>query len=151
MVVLRRQLRFSLNPLFVLATALAVWLGFVTERARQQRIATQAVIKLGGKIGYDWFGEDDVCHTPSFEEHVVRLRAWLARTVGDEFVYNVQEVYLPLCQSCDREILGLLPHLQRLRRLRVLWISLFTSEETERHLVAALPSCKVIRAVGRWR
>ena len=149
----RRWFQFSLRSFLIVLTALVVWLGVVVNRARAQREAIKAILKLQGDIDihFDLFGEDDYCHTPSLEEQIVRLRAWLAEIVGDDFVYHVHAVRLPHRLSRDCEIIELVPHLQRFRRLRIVKISIFTPEESEHQLAAALPDCKVIRTTSRLR
>ena len=54
----RRYLRFSLRSLLVLILLIAGWLGWVVHRARVQRDAVAAILKLQGTVKYDWERKD---------------------------------------------------------------------------------------------
>jgi hypothetical protein len=140
----RRYLTFSLRSLFILTTALAVWLGVVVNRASEQREAVKAIEALGGVVLYDWhlshFG-----NSPTWKpQGPGRLRQF----VGDDFFQTVEEVYLmhpsfPL----EHAISELILHCRRLRSLKTVIIFNTVSEETASELNARLRGCE-IRLLG---
>ncbi len=50
----RRRPRFSLGALFLVITVLAIWVGLRTNRARDQRLVIDTVLRLEGVVRYDW-------------------------------------------------------------------------------------------------
>jgi hypothetical protein len=54
----RKYLRFSLRSLLVLILLIAGWLGWIVHRARAQRDAVAAILKLQGTVKYDWERKD---------------------------------------------------------------------------------------------
>jgi hypothetical protein len=50
----RRWFQFSLATLFLVTTALAVWLSIWTSRARKQQRAVEAIEQRGGRVGYSY-------------------------------------------------------------------------------------------------
>ena len=44
----------SLRGLLLLILAIALWLGWIVQKARQQREAVAALQKFGGFVHYDW-------------------------------------------------------------------------------------------------
>jgi len=133
----RRYLTFSLRFLFVLTTALAVWLGVIVNRAREQREAVKAIEALGGTVQYDWAIRTVEPVGP----------AWLRRIVGDDYFQKVRKVAFGFDPSLSSKpvVLKAVPYLKRLRDLDTL--SIFLREpipiETENEVKAALPDCDV--------
>ncbi len=141
MTIRRRYLAFSLRTLFILLTALAVWLGVIVNRAHEQPEAVKAIEALGGTIGYDWqvvplapdalFSLDGPLTPPS--------PSWVRRLVGDEFFQDAVEVDFWKESSALKSI----ANLSRLRTLKTVIISPFVSTSTMDELKAALPNCEV--------
>jgi hypothetical protein len=48
----RRLFQYSLRSFLILMTALAVWLGVIVNRAREQREAVEAIEAVGGRVVY---------------------------------------------------------------------------------------------------
>ena len=141
----RRYLTFSLRALFVLTTALAVWLGIVVNRAREQREAVKAIEALGGTVTYDW--EPGLYDSIGDDPAGPSGPAWLRRLVGDEHFQEVTMVGFPVVYGKSvPKPLECIPYLRRLQGLEtvVLWSRSFSnSEETQSELHAALPNCDV--------
>lgn len=103
----RRYLTFSLRKLFVLLTALAVWLGVVVHRAREQREAVEAIEAAGGVVRYDWQYDSFVARRDgvSFDfplSNSMREPSgplWMRRFIGDEFFQQVWAVQIPRARS----------------------------------------------------
>lgn len=132
----RRYPTFSLRTFFVTLTACAVWLGIIVHQAREQREAVKAIETLDASVSYDWGFTDP--RRPSGPD-------WLRRIVGDDYFQTATVVSIwtpePVTHS---DVMRLVPHLQRLRSLRLVNILWPVREETLRELNAALPSCKVV-------
>lgn len=147
----RRYVTFSLRTLFVVLTALGVWLGVIVNRAREQQDAAAAIEALGGDAYYDW----QVDHTPT--GHWVHRTTgepdgpvWLRRLIGNDFFHEVTAVGL---RPLEADILKSIAYLQRLRGLKVVMVrpqprrfSAAKQDELNAALVAALPNCEII-----WR
>ena len=100
----RRWFQFSLRTIFIVMTLLALWLGYITHRARQQKQAVEAIEKLGGEVSYDY--------EPAGP-------AWLRRLIGIDYFASVTTVEL-----LGREVTDAgLEHLKRLTSLRRLFLS----------------------------
>jgi hypothetical protein len=137
----RRYLTFSLRTLFVVTTALAVWLGVIVNRAREQREAVKAIEALGGSASYDWqyaqldqadpFGLDGPFIPPG--------PVWLRRLVGDDFFQDAVGVSF----SGETDALKSIAHLKRLRKLKTVIVNPFASNVTTDEIKAALPNCEV--------
>jgi hypothetical protein len=133
----RRYLTFSLRTFFVLLTALAVWLGVVVNRAREQREAVKAIKAVGGHVLYDWqlrYGGSLFV----FDEGEPAGPAWLRRVIGDEFFQDVAGVWIPPSPS-ESEFLTLTISLQRLKRIKFLFFYEGFGKNRQEALRAALP------------
>jgi hypothetical protein len=142
----RRYLTFSLRTLFILLTALAVWLGVVVNRAREQREAVKAIKVLRGSVVYDW----ELQHTPDGEIADTRPDgqpsgpAWLRRITSDDYFQEPEIVTFLVNQPLsDEDILKAIPYLQRLRRLKQVDMWKPVAQETVSKLQSALPNCEV--------
>ena len=142
----RRYLTFSLRTLFILLTALAVWLGVVVNRAREQREAVEAMEAMGAEVYYDW----QVQHTVdavtqhnlwSFDiEAVPPGPNWLRSLIGDEYFQDVDVVYLDKL-SPDVDILTTIPHLRQFRKMKVLAPPPYRDEFQNDKFKESLPAC----------
>ncbi|HUY89424.1 MAG TPA: hypothetical protein VMV10_11880 [Pirellulales bacterium] len=138
----RRWLQFSLRGFFVLLTTLAVWLGVIVNRAREQREAVTAIEALEASVGYDW---QDVPLDPADPFPIDRPLtppgpAWLRRLIGNEFFQNVVMTSF----FSETDVLKSIAHLKRLRKLKTVTVTPFASDATMDQLKAALPNCKVV-------
>ena len=136
----RRYLTFSLRTLIVLTTALAVWLGVVVNRAREQREAVNAIEALGGAVAYDWHFFETPEQRSVMERATVQLRTWLRRIVGEDLFQEVDHVYLTMPVA---DALTFVPSLKRIRKLRYIVIYSDDSTHLQNELKAALPACEV--------
>ena len=95
----------SLRGLLLLVLAIALWLGWIVHKARQQREAVAAFQKFGGFVHYDWEFVDGPVKVPrgncSGSRPGARSRrdespgAGLAgRAVGDEYFQSIAHVSL---------------------------------------------------------
>jgi hypothetical protein len=78
----RIRFRYSLRIVLVLLTGLCVWLGLVSSRARQQRLATEQLKKLNATVVYDTRAEE------------LAVPAWIRNLLGDDYFVTVVEVWL---------------------------------------------------------
>lgn len=139
----RRWFQYSLRTFLVLMTALAVWLGVVVNRAREQREAVEAIEALGGAVTYDWELEPNRKEPPG--------PGWLRTLIGDDFFQEVHEVALlsdfHSDVQPDSHIRSAIPQLKRLPQLKKLWYSVYASDDTNREITTALPNSE-LHAVG---
>ncbi len=103
--------RFRLRTLLLLVTVLCLWLTWQVIIARHQEAAVSVLGKYGGSVYYDF-------HDPPRRAQPAPWRAWLARWVGDGYVYRVVGVGLSGPSIDDPALATLAPHLARLRHLR---------------------------------
>lgn len=137
----RRWFQYSLRSFFVVVAAVAVWLGIIAHRAREQQEAVRAIEALGGRVRYDWqFEQDD-----PFGEDVQERGGprWLRRAVGDDYFQSVESVSLVAGSLGESQIMELVPSLQRLRWLKRLSVPLDMSEAGIKELRKALPNCEI--------
>lgn len=159
----RRLFQFSLRSLLVLLTIGCLWLGWKTERVREQRETVQAIEALGGFVRYDW-----ECYPASSEAPPGPV--WLRRMIGDEFFQEPVSVWFDQITGSDEKIAEEIllngpnprrsrmrilldayaartqkafPFLARLPRLRSVWVEYSVSDEVQTKLSAALPTCEV--------
>ena len=129
---LRRYLTFSLRTLFILLTALAVWLGVVVRRATEQREAVNAIEALGGAVVFDW----------EYTDKPIR-GAWLRRIVGNQFSQEVEAV----CFRSDLPVSTMLsstPYLQHLRpKIVAANVHPTAQKNMQQRLQVALPYCDI--------
>jgi hypothetical protein len=79
---LRRVFRFSLRGLFVGVTILAIWLGVISHRARQERAAIHELTQAGASFLFD----------DQYDDHRRWFTTWLHGVVGGEFFRTVRTV-----------------------------------------------------------
>ncbi len=135
----RRWFQYSLRSFLVLLTAPAVRLGVIVNRAHEQRKAVKAIEALGGTVVYDW--ELSSSSPIDFDPDATPPGpAWLRRLGGDEFVQDVRVVHLA---GPEASALSAIPHLQRLRTLRILWPNFELTAETRAKFQGSLPGCEI--------
>ena len=147
----RRWFQYSLRSFLVVLTALAVWLGVVVNRAREQREAVKAIEALGGVVYYDWSPPIPLT-TSNYDEALRKWRRtkWLRNAFGDDYFQSVEVVNLswaqPNLDSSWRTKTNrpLIRHLQRLHGLRLVYVSIYMPTETRDELAAALPGCAIV-------
>jgi hypothetical protein len=145
----RRWLRVSLRTALLLMTLLAIWLGWIAQRAHRQAKAVRAIEKLGGVVQYDFhLMRDPEDGTEIYvPKRMPPTPPWLHETIGLDFFYSVHLVAFSLdegseqlsnadlatlaafprlrqlvlrnCPSITSEGLG---HLATLRDMRGLWL-----------------------------
>lgn len=136
-----RYLTFSLRTLFLALTALAVWLGIVVNRAREQRDAVKAIEALGGTVAYDWQQESTFPFYSPVASHPPGP-AWLRRIVGDDFFQNASQVNFgsPI-NPIEIELSKAMPCLKQLRTLKQVRIFAVGDFDRQKDLKAELPRC----------
>ncbi len=138
----RRWFQYSLRSFLILLTALAVWLGFVVNRAREQREAVKEIEAVGGNVIYDW----ELSYLPAASpidldpDAISPGPGWLRRLVGDEFFQDVGVVFLA---GPEASALSAIPHLQRLRALRILCPNFELPAEIRARFQESLPGCEI--------
>ena len=148
----RRYLTFSLRTLFILLTALAVWLGVVVNRAREQREAVKAIEALGGRVRYDWQRSTGVAVMGYIDVKMLAAKkrpsgpAWIRQIIGDDFFQSVLGTGFADSPDIQPEsVRKAIPHLRRLGGSKHVSISSSMPEciRVEMELKAALPSWQV--------
>jgi len=91
----RRFFRYSLRTLFVVVTVFCVWMGITAKRARDQKLAVQAVEALGGTVRFEH--QDGFVN---FEGGILSPHGsdgpgpeWLRQLIGEEYFFCVDEVH----------------------------------------------------------
>jgi len=112
----RRWYQFSLRTLLVFMLVCGAglgWLAMKMQRARKQREAVEVVLKAGGTVFYDYQLDETGAWIRGAQP---TAPVWLRKSLGDDFFYEVIEVYLIDTQVTDAglEHLKDLPNLQTL-------------------------------------
>jgi hypothetical protein len=96
----------SLRGLILLVFVIALWLGWIVHKARQQREAVAALQKFGGFVHYDWEFIDgpvkvprgNLIWKPSWGTLTPGRQPWapdwLRRALGDEYFQSIVHVSL---------------------------------------------------------
>ncbi|HEV3164766.1 MAG TPA: hypothetical protein VGZ22_12125 [Isosphaeraceae bacterium] len=118
----RRRLAFSLRMLMLVILGIACWLGWITNKAREQRRAVEAIREYGGFVHFDYEmanGNLVLGREPSAPR-------WLRMLVGDAYFQDVAWVSLVYDSSSgkryetarsDDRILAELEHFPQLKYL----------------------------------
>lgn len=136
-----RWFQYSLRSSLILLTALAVWLGVVVNRAREQREVVKAIEATGGFVLYDWqFDAPSPSGQPSGP-------VWLQRFIGKEFFQEIETVAFLGGRShpSEPQLLRFIPRLQRLRRLKTLLLWPSISENVANAFKTAFPTVLILR------
>jgi len=105
----RRWLQFSLRTLFVVVTVFCVWMGITANRARDQRLAVEAIEALGGTIRYEYQGDYDYVVITNTGVQTGRSPVppgpeWLRGLIGDEFFFSVSKIELGGTKADDASL-----------------------------------------------
>ena len=102
----RRWKTISLRGSLLLVLAIALWLGWVVNKARQQREAVAALQKFGGFVHYDWefvngpvkVPRGNLLWKPTWGTLTPGRRPWapdwMRRALGDEYFQSLAHVSL---------------------------------------------------------
>jgi len=104
----RRFFRYSLRTLFVVVTVACILMGTVAKRARDRKLAVEAILEMGGVVTYEHEDSNSPTEPPG--------PVWLRQIVGDEYFFIVDHVGLGSRKAKD---LSLAP-ISRLTELRSL-------------------------------
>jgi len=118
----RRWLQFSLRTLFIVVTVFCVWMGITAKQARDQRLAVEAILKLGGYVVFEHGGYEPQMGG-SFNYDISNVDPpgpeWLRKLTGDEYFFRVAMVSLKGPEVNDAN----LPAISRLADLKWLYLS----------------------------
>lgn len=93
----RRRPQFSLRTFAVVITLFASWLGYISHRAREQRVIVARIEELGGKVEYDYeWGPSHRTSPPGW--------SWLRRLIGNEYFQDVYDVSLSDTKANDEDM-----------------------------------------------
>lgn len=115
----RRRFQFSLRSFFLAVTAFAIWFGPRAENARRQRVARQALEKIGDNIIYEH-------QLPRRGNGAIDYRAippgptWLRRWLGQDFFDRIVDARIDYSSGTLGETDTALAGLRRLPYLRSL-------------------------------
>src|SRR5690242_8371698 len=88
----RPQFRFRLATLLVVITAICLWLGVITHRARSQKEAIAVLSTLGAKIRFDY--QDNGPGNVLDPDADIPGPAWARRYLGNDYFRTVVDVDL---------------------------------------------------------
>jgi hypothetical protein len=114
-----RRLTLSLRVMMLLVLVVACWLGSISNKARRQRGAVEAIKQYGGYVQYDW--EMSVVRPPTPPGP-----KWLRSLIGDDYFQEVIDAELVnrhagnVLEKAVREDEEVVAHLADLRGLKVL-------------------------------
>jgi hypothetical protein len=170
----RRRLQFSLRGFFVLLTLFALWLGLVIVPNREQRRAVNAIQMGGGVVIYDWQG--DPSQWKQFggyhlePDHGRGGNQLLTYLFGDEAFQDVYAVVLnrtsigwqqrtpgsPILidssaanESWADGVRSMVPTMQRLSKLKKVFLEGTEAQRLCKDMAAALPHCEIILDSGQ--
>jgi len=109
----RRRLALSVKMLMLLMLPVAIWLGWVTNKARRQRQAVEAIQKHGGSVYYNWEIVDGV-YSPGRKPTAPE---WFRRLAGDEYFQEVETVLFR--RPDDGDVTDSLAGMSHLRSLEI--------------------------------
>ncbi|HUY34671.1 MAG TPA: hypothetical protein VMV69_18140 [Pirellulales bacterium] len=111
----RRWAQFSLGTMFLVVTALCVWLGLHVEAVNRQRAVVAAIRALGGECYYDYEADGN-----PFADSVPPGPEWLRECLGIDHLASITAVHLYKRAQIPRA----LPHLCKLPKLAALSVDL---------------------------
>ncbi|MCM2375082.1 hypothetical protein, partial [Aporhodopirellula aestuarii] len=108
--------RFSIRSLLILVTFVAIYVGYRTNAARQQRRDVAVVRDAGGVIYYDWMlqpvydAQGNVPYIKILEDpDVMDAPKWMREFLGDEYFQRVSKVHLP-ANAVDESVMVAMSH-----------------------------------------
>lgn len=126
-----RWCQFGLRSLFLvmlLACLGMSWIGVKMQRARKQREAVEAILRLGGEVVYDYEVVDGsrgmIQGGPLEQIHGAQPSSpkWLRSLLGDYFFTDVVRVTLHRPRLTDADLQHVKGHLEALTHLQELWL-----------------------------
>jgi hypothetical protein len=96
-----RWFQFSLWTLLVFVTLCAFpysWLAVKLHQAKRQRETVAEIVKLGGRVTYDWQFDEERNYLPGAQ---MRTPKWLRSLLGDDLFQSVSEAILSSTQITD--------------------------------------------------
>jgi hypothetical protein len=96
----------SIRGMLLLVLAIGLWLGWIVNKARQQREAVAALQKFGGFVHYDWEFKNGPVKVPrgnhiwmaSWGKYTPKAKPWapewMRRALGDEYFQSIAHVSL---------------------------------------------------------
>ncbi len=94
----RRWFQFSLATLFLVTTAVAIWMGVWTDRARKQQQAVEAILERGGSVAYSYETK------PGPGKPTPPGPAWLRNFLGIDYLDHVVLANLPEDTFTDADL-----------------------------------------------
>jgi hypothetical protein len=104
----RRWYQYSLRTFFVMMTAVCIWLGWLTNQARQQRAAVAWVEEMGGSVYYDYEWVDG----RFIGEAELPGPKWLREMLGIDFMADVVSVQMSYATASELAALAGLKNVQ---------------------------------------
>src|SRR4051812_9453285 len=110
----RLRIRLSLRVFMALVLALGTGLGYFVLRARDQRLAVDAIRRAGGSVVYGWQWRDGN-HDP------LARPGWLIDYVGPDYFSSVKSVTLVAGQGslADNRVMASISRLRKLESLQL--------------------------------
>ncbi|MCE9544498.1 MAG: hypothetical protein K8T25_03095 [Planctomycetia bacterium] len=93
----RRRFQFSLRALLIVTAIIAIWLGWWSYKARQQRVAVAKLRKIGADVWYDVECHNMIIRPPHQPAHLVE-------SMVVDYFDNVWQVVFYLSKSEGQEI-----------------------------------------------
>jgi hypothetical protein len=87
---LHRRLTFSLRSLMLLVLLFGIWLGWCSNKIREQKEVVAAIRNYGGWVHYDY----EFVNGTLTSGRELGIPRWLRKTVGDEFFQQIYQVSL---------------------------------------------------------
>lgn len=112
--------RYGLRTFFILLTGVCLWLGQQVQRAHDQERAVEAIQEAGGRVWYDYQtdgrGHFHLSKGPPGPD-------WLRGLTGEHLLTRVVDVEFRDVSLGDADLVRLVPHLERLAKLRSLGLN----------------------------
>ena len=159
---IHRRMRFGLRTAIVSLTFAAIWLGWLTEQARRQRVAVAWVRHCGGQVRYDF---EQLSRGRRPDSGLDSAWNWLRDSIGVDYFATVVSVTLdhneiadlsPIAEFKELQSLGLMTSvnagvdlsvLARLEKLEELRLDHTRIDPKKlRGVMEALPNCRITSA-----